>query len=836
MRLPGILLLLITSLLLTAQTDQALQFDGVDDFVSFENPSDFTVPPGTSFSLSAWICIDSFIEDQWIICKRDGGLPGFEFIVREKDKQLLVNLRNNFMADLPFQSNVFVEPGQWRFISLVIDNDEKTIYFYCNGNPTLKMSSPDIAAGFTGNTAMLLGTNELKSFFMHGRINELSLWNRSLKPEEIKQYMSNQLSGDEAGLLGYYSFDNQASDVTDNSQNNRNGIIHGASYIYDNNPALSEMKFISGTCLHRNTYPVGLNSVNQDILVLKLITEGGVSPLHLTRIKVRMNDCLESTSAVKVFSTGIIPFLSTDVQFGEIINYPTRRDLIFEGNQKLVEGTNYFWIACDIKPDALIGDTLDAECVSFVIEKERKKPLTTAPEGYREIIHNHSVVFRGGDDSVHTYRIPALEVTNKGTLIVACDARVNGVADLPNDINLVIKRSRDYGQTWMDTQVLVDCPGEEGAGDPCILVDRDTGTIWVFFIYSPYKVGLFESKPSLFGSNTIRMQAVKSDDDGETWSEVIELNDQTKNSSWQAALYGPGNGIQLSDGTLVVPGYFRTGNTFYSYILYSSDHGDHWQYSNSPGPETTECQVVESDSTTLILNLRNHYNNGLRASAQSSDMGKTWSEIIFHEDLPDPVCQAGFIRFTSKDKGFSRNRIIYSNPNSSDTRENMTIKMSYDEGGSFPVSKLINPNASAYSSLVIFPDYTIGILYETGRSHAYETMQFARFSLEWLSSGKDRIELQSNAITELNIRDINFAIYPNPAKFMITVRYDLPADLVISIETVDATGKVIEELVSDTCEKGMKVINVDIAGYDPGIYFCRLTALGENIERKFEVR
>lgn len=68
----------------------------------------------------------------------------------------------------------------------------------------------------------------------------------------------------------------------------------------------------------------------------------------------------------------------------------------------------------------------------------------------------------------------------------------------------------------------------------------------------------------------------------------------------------------------------------------------------------------------------------------------------------------------------------------------MSVKLSYDEGKTWPMEKLIHPGPSSYSSLVRLPDGDVGLVYEGGQQHRREWIRFARISLEWLTERKDR--------------------------------------------------------------------------------------------------
>ena len=354
-------------------------------------------------------------------------------------------------------------------------------------------------------------------------------------------------------------------------------------------------------------------------------------------------------------------------------------------------------------------------------------------------------LFLAGADGVAAYRIPAIATTNKGTLIVIADARVSKNRDLPNNIDLVMRRSTNSGAAWEPMKVILDYPGLAGVGDPCIVVDRDTGTIWVFALYGPKGIGLFASKVSP-DEQRAKILAVKSDDDGRTWSKPVILDGQANSKKWFCALASPGSAIQMRDGVLVVPGYYRPdkGRRMNSFIFYSTDHGKTWRFSDGPNVKgsqsASEAAVIELNDGSLMLNMRNHYKKGCRAVSTTRDMGKTWSEITFAKALPEPVCQASMIRYTSTRDGYDKDRIVFSNPSKSRGRTSMTVKMSYDEGKTWPVSRTIHTGPSAYSCMTILADGSIGLFYEHGdKKSPYEKMKFLRFSLAWLTDSKDKL-------------------------------------------------------------------------------------------------
>lgn len=344
-------------------------------------------------------------------------------------------------------------------------------------------------------------------------------------------------------------------------------------------------------------------------------------------------------------------------------------------------------------------------------------------------------VFLSGKDGYHTFRIPALIVTPKGTLLAFCEGRKGGRSD-HGDIDLVLRRSRDGGTTWGPLELVHEEGGTRKItiGNPCPVVDQSTGTLWLSFC-----------------RNNNDVFVTHSTDDGRTWAKPRKITKDVKKPGWTWYATGPGVGIQLErgphKGRLLIPCDHRekrTGGTMYSHVFFSDDHGTTWRLGGMLAKHTDECQVVEAADGSLLLNMRSYWwraakvkeREGLRAVARSRDGGQTWSELWFDAALIEPVCQASFLRYTWAETG-GRSRLLFSNPASKTTRHRMTVRLSYDEGKTWPVSKLIHAGSAAYSCLAVLPDGRIGLLYERD---GYKKITFARFSLEWLTDGEDTLK------------------------------------------------------------------------------------------------
>jgi len=361
-----------------------------------------------------------------------------------------------------------------------------------------------------------------------------------------------------------------------------------------------------------------------------------------------------------------------------------------------------------------------------------KKTVNTRDAPFFEQVN----VYSAGQDGVHTYRIPALIVTNKGTVLACCEARKESIADAsPTD--LVVKRSFDNGCTWQPMQIVLAGKGIDAVMNPTPVIDSKNGTI--FLVCCTFK-----------GEQLQQVLVLKSKDDGDTWSAPKDIKPTLK-ENYYTFVPGPGIGIQLKSGRLVIPGYTCTTDYYerdcFSMVIYSDDHGRTWQAGTQVSEPTDESQVVELVDGTLMLNMRSNRRMSCRAVATSMDGGKTWSKPYDEPQLNEVPCQASFLRFTLiKTQG--KNRLLFSNPDVSGVdyyaaeREKMTARLSYDEGKTWPISKLIHAGPSSYSCLAISKNGFILCLYEGGLQHRREWLRLARFNLEWLTDSNDSLNLK----------------------------------------------------------------------------------------------
>jgi len=374
-------------------------------------------------------------------------------------------------------------------------------------------------------------------------------------------------------------------------------------------------------------------------------------------------------------------------------------------------------------------------------------------------------IFNAGEGGYALYRIPGIVVTTKGTLLAYCEARheplKKGGADWAR-IDVLVRRSVDGGKTWGPPKVLVtppndfplnsaaleqglDRPGDVTVNNAAAIVDRLTGSI--HFLYC---------------IEYARCYYVRSDDDGVTFTEPVDITETFEafrpEYDWKVLATGPGHGIQLSAGRLLVPVWLSTGTGGGAHrpsvvsVVYSDDHGRTWRRGEVvvAAPDLrnpSETVAVELADGRVMLNIRHETfiretRQRLRAVSISPDGVTGWSPVRFDKQLPESVCMASILRLSKRPEQ-DKNRILFANPHNPQRteRKNLAVKLSYDEGKTWPVMNVIEPGRSGYSDLAVGSDGTIYCFYERGSRGAHHNtahLCVARFNLEWLTDGRDR--------------------------------------------------------------------------------------------------
>ena len=330
-------------------------------------------------------------------------------------------------------------------------------------------------------------------------------------------------------------------------------------------------------------------------------------------------------------------------------------------------------------------------------------------------------IFKAGDNGYKCFRIPAIIKTGKGSLLAFAEGRKNHCGDA-DDIDLVVRRSEDGGNTWSPMAIVWD-DGGNTCGNPAPMIDERNGRI---VLLSTWNLGGDHESQiiNLKSKDTRRIFVMHSDDDGLQWSKPREITTDVKKPDWTWYATGPCNGVQVRKGAhagrLVIPcDHIEAGSKkYFSHAVYSDDGGENWKLGGStPTDQVNECTVAELKGGQLMLNMRNYNQKRFRQTSISEDGGQTWSALRQDEALPEPVCQGSLVRLW---KAGRKPVIAFSNPANQKSRVGMTVRWSYDGGATWPISTLVHAGPSAYSNLVELSSKKTGLIYEGGVKAAYE--------------------------------------------------------------------------------------------------------------------
>jgi sialidase-1 len=352
-----------------------------------------------------------------------------------------------------------------------------------------------------------------------------------------------------------------------------------------------------------------------------------------------------------------------------------------------------------------------------------------------------SVVYTSGQEGHKTYRIPAIIKNKQGHLLAFAEGRVNGSGDF-GDINIVLKISRDQGRTWSTLATLVDYQDLQ-AGNPTPILDTTDPRFPKGRVFLFYNTGNNHENEIREGKGLREVWYITSTDGGLTWSSAVNITSQvhrpnqpSRNSAyrfkedWRHYANGPGHGMQFTQGPhagriLIAANHSEgprgeRGSDYRAHTFYTDDHGDTFHLGASIAiPGSNESSATEISGGKLLMNIRNQRGDiRQRIIGLSEDGSASWKETYFDPQLPDPICQGSILTIAQKKQAFT---LAFSNAADTKNRDNLTIRISQDDGRTWPISIPVDNGASAgespkdftaYSDLVLLDSKNIGIVYE----------------------------------------------------------------------------------------------------------------------------
>ncbi|MBC8352079.1 MAG: exo-alpha-sialidase [Planctomycetes bacterium] len=455
--------------------------------------------------------------------------------------------------------------------------------------------------------------------------------------------------------------------------------------------------------------------------------------------KLDGTDDLGDLESLALYATGDKDEFSPATQIGERVK--PAKDVTFLAGRTLSAGKNVFWLSCKLMPKADLSHRVAATCGSIETSVGTLTPRDDSPDARHRI---GVALRRHNDDNVHTYRIPALTTSRKGTLLCVYDMRRRMGRDLQEDIDIGLSRSTDGGRNWEPVRVIMDMgefgglPQEQnGCSDPGIIVDHQTGEIFCFAVWMNGKPGKHQwsddgSEPGFEIGKAAQFLMVRSKDDGLTWSKPENLTRKLKKEAWWLLAPSPQQGINLPDGTLVMPVEGRDGRAAaatFATIMISRDHGTSWTVAEPAYSGGNECQAAQLGDGSIMLNMRNDHER-FRAVFVTKDLGQTWQPHETNRStLIEPNCNGSLLRVDYKRADEKKHVLLFANPHTQKGRTHHTIQVSFDDGRTWPKSHhllLDEGRGAGYPSLTRVDDSHVGIVYEGSQSH----LVFERFLLD----------------------------------------------------------------------------------------------------------
>ena len=824
-KLLTLVVILTAAMVAFAQPNHYITFNGTDQYMVIPHHEDFNIAADQSFTLTGWVRNETYTNFPRYVCKRDMSAQsgsertGYEFFGSGSAGQSLgLNTPTATSGHaLSVYTGVTVPAGEWMHFALVVDRTNNEIRIYHNGETQSAWAAAVGDWAVTNTHDVFVGAGNSggqPANYCNGSFGNVRFYDMALNANEIGVDLNNSELGSltqtmQDNLLAAYDF--STANITGNQLADLSGHGHDGQMV---NFSFGGAQILNVT-LTQDTRKAGRGNLN-DVLLKAAVSYGGdnaMVDLQSLVLNLEGTTDLNDVREIKVYSTGTVnSFDERHPQNATLLGNVTAASGDFSCNLQgsLVSGTNYLWVVAHVADNAIEGNVIDASLKSITTAEETYELTNPSPSGNREIILAHTLIYQPGDYNSMNYRIPAVITAKDGSIVAVTDKRKFNEGDLPQDIDIVCNRSTDGGHTWSEPYTIALGTGvNHGFGDCALVWSNDDNGLIAGFVGG---VGLWNSTPS----NPIRSYISRSYDNGQTWTEPEDITDfifgdnciVPEHRTWRASFFGSGNGLRTSTGRIMFVAAIREGSaqSLNNYAVYSDDNGVTWHVSGRASVGGDEAKVTELVDGRILMSIRH---GGNRWYNISEDGGETWQPTTSTwYDITAPACNGDMIRFTAENQGHDKNRLLHSVPYGN-SRTNVSVYVSYDEGETWPVRKCIVPYSSAYSSLCILPDGTIGLYVEEEYAGAsgYSTV-FYNFSLNWLTDGNDPFDPTGTA--ENQIVPDALKIYPVPTLSFVTIETE-------GMQTVNIYNT-LGQLVKSVSPRGTSEVRLDVSEWASGAY------------------
>ena len=754
----------MSMILIKAAPTSSLTFNGTDQYVSIPNSADFQMAADESLSFSMWLKPSAWTNAARFLGYRAGDDKDAAY-----EAYILTNGYACTATGVPTETGTKgLRPidtvissgnasGTWTHIVIVFDRNAGTGSAYVNGSAvTGKSLTAEMV--FNSTRDLILGAgyyNDEVTRYYAGSIANVRFYRGALTQAQATADMNansyEALSSElkDMCVAAYDLTDDFTSlSISDLSGHNNNATLKGYTA-----PAAEGM--IASVTVKQNSDFTGRQNEFDPILSAAVTVSTGTATLQSVKINLDGSTAISDYAKVKIYSTSTSTFddrtASGATLLGEFT--PAAGDMVCNLTTQgtLSKGTTYLWVVAEVADNAVEGNKLDAALLSLTTGAETFNVAGGNPDGSREILLARKKMYAPGDNGSVGYRIPAMVILPNGHIVTAIDRRWNSEGDLANRIDIIARISEDGGYTWSEEYpIAIASDASNGRGD-CALVVAPNGDIVAAFVGGN---GLWASS----ASDPIVSFISRSSDGGKTWTPVQEggqgdITSQIWGSSCggdntrlngTAAFFGSGRGLCLTrqtgenaskNGRIMFVTAVNRGGTLYNYVVYSDDNGVTWKVSNQAYSGGDEAKVAELNDGTILMSVRR---SGARGYVKSTDGGETWGTQSTWSDLNVNACNGDILEYTAKVDGYDQNRTLQSLPinDGAKGREKVSVYLSYDEGTTWERKKQMFPGLSAYSTMIMLPDGTIG-MYAEDQQNNVTTSYFMRFSLSWLTDGQD---------------------------------------------------------------------------------------------------